>query len=158
MRLATEFGTAKNSIPAVRTEPIIPPTMAAMIDPPRWFMSGAATHQCALRVFLAAFAGSQQHSVFALPVLLLVPHLGLHRTNDVLRAKTSGRAGADARHGRAGTDDGEPGIAFKAVAFGAGERRARLVALAIVDDAELVPGERILVVAADRGLQHLLGL
>src|SRR3546814_4343175 len=38
------------------------------------------------------------------------------------------------------------------------ERGPRLVALAVVDDAELVPGERVLVVAVDGVLEHALGL
>ena len=50
------------------------------------------------------------------------------------------------------------GLAFEIVALGGGQRGARLVALAVVDDAELVPGEGIVVVAADRGAEHALGL
>ena len=44
------------------------------------------------------------------------------------------------------------------VALGGGERGARLVALAVVDDAELIPGEGIVVVAPDGDAQHPLRL
>src|SRR3546814_17839934 len=42
--------------------------------------------------------------------------------------------------------------------LGGGERGTGMVALAVVDDAELIPGEGIAVVAHHRGLQNLLGL
>ena len=66
---------------------------------------------------------------------------------DVLRAKPVGRAGRNAHHRPLGIGQSELRIAFEAVALGGGERGARLVALAVVDDAELIPGEGIVVVA-----------
>src|SRR3546814_10918163 len=57
------------------------------------------------------------------------------------------------------SSDLEPRLStLKAIAFGRGERRARLIALVRIDDAELIPGERILVVERDRRFQHSLGL
>ena len=49
-------------------------------------------------------------------------------------------------------------LADEIVALGGGERGARLIALAVVDDAELVPGEGVGIVAADGDSEHSLGL
>ena len=48
--------------------------------------------------------------------------------------------------------------ALEVAPLGGRQRRPGRIAFAVVDDPELVPGERILIVAVDRGLQHLLGL
>ena len=53
---------------------------------------------------------------------------------------------------------GELHLAVHRLLLGAGEAGARGVAARLVDHAELIPGERVLAVARDRGLQHALGL
>jgi hypothetical protein len=49
------------------------------------------------------------------------------------------------------------GSPLEVVALGGGERGPARIALAVVDDAELVPGEGVGIVAADGGAKHALG-
>src|SRR5690349_8087661 len=78
--------------------------------------------------------------------------LGLHRRagdhRNVLRPKPVGCAGRDALQRLLGIGKREPRLVLQIVALCRGQGGAAVIALAIVDDAELVPGERIAVVAA----------
>ena len=104
-----------------------------------------------------AKAGDQARSSSRPPARAISGHLpaapprcdGAARDHrDVLRAQPVGRADRQAHHRPLGIGQSELRLAGQIVALGGGERGARLVALAVVDDAELVPGEGIVVVAA----------
>src|SRR6476661_1319641 len=68
-----------------------------------------------------------------------------------------GAARGDAAHRQLGIGERELGLAFEIVALRRRQRRARLVALAVIDDAELIPGEGIAVVAGNGRAKHALG-
>ena len=82
---------------------------------------------------------------------------GARNHRDVLGAQPIGRADLNAHHRPLGIGQSELRLAVQIVALGGGERGARLVALAVVDDAELIPGEGIVVVARDGDPKHALG-
>src|SRR5690242_20905563 len=90
---------------------------------------------------------SQRSRLLLIPVsLVLLGELGLRYHGDVLGAKPVRAAGRDSLHRHSGAGIGELGIAFEIAALGGRQRRSSFIALAVIDDSELVPGERILVV------------
>ena len=111
--------------PAINAAPIAPPPIAAI---------------------------QQRPPIFA-HLFLVFPDLFLGHHGDVLGAKIVGVVLGDAAHRHFGAGQRELGIALEVVALGGGERGARRIAFIFIDDAELVPGEGIVVVAADRVLE-----
>ena len=101
--------------------------------------------------FPAARAPRKRHLAVPPPPLL---DRASRDHGDVLRAQPIGRADLDAHQRPLGIGQSELGLALEVVALGGGERRPGLVALAVVDDAELVPGEGIVVVARDGEPKH----
>src|SRR3546814_9495232 len=80
-------------------------------------------------------------------------HLGASHHRNILCTDPVGGALGQSLHRHFGITQREPRLStLKAIAFGRGERGARLIALVRIDDAELIPGERILVV--ERSEEH----
>src|SRR5438309_9890670 len=106
---------------------------------------------------LAWAAALSCRSLAAFLVLLLL-QFGLRHHDDILRAKPVRTSRRNPFHRHLGAGEGHAGVAFEVAALGGRERGPRFVALAVVDDAELIPGERILIVARHGDLQDLLSL
>ena len=74
-----------------------------------------------------------------------------------MRTKPIRSSGRDSTHGEFRASQCLARIVLKVVSLRRRQRRAGFVAFAIVDDAQLVPGERVLVIAAHGPLEDLLG-
>ena len=134
MRLLRNCGAAKQQHGGGQHRPIIPPITAAPSD------------ELLLTVSVT--------SLYFLSFL----QLGLGDHGDVLSTKIVGSSSRNPAHCHFGTGQCEFRIAFEIAALRGRKRRARRIALLVVDDPQLVPGERVLIVAADRCLQDRLRL
>src|SRR3546814_5651043 len=72
---------------------------------------------------------------------------------DILRANPVRRAALQPAQGHFGIHQRRAVIALQAVSLGRGERGPRPVALEVIDEAKLIPGKGIFVVASDGQLQ-----
>src|SRR5678816_980738 len=124
MRLLMNCGAATSRTAAVSTDPTTPPTIAGTSDP-----------------------------LLSVTALLVLLQLGLRHHGDVLGAKIVRSSGGNPAHGHFGTRQRELRIALEIVAFRGCQRCPRRIAFAVVDDAQLVPGKRVLIVDGDRCLQ-----
>src|SRR6476620_8480797 len=98
-----------------------------------------------------AIAGAQRFrtdfpSVVTLFLALVVLELGLGDHGDILRPKIVRRSGAKPGHRRPRRAQRLLGLALKVILLGRGERGAGLIALAVIDRADDIPGERVVVV------------
>src|SRR4051794_10918214 len=116
-----------------------------MAPPP----SNAPSRAAASAPFQLAKKGDARGSAAAVvAMLLLALDLGLRDHRDVLRANPGGGAGGDGAQRLLGIGQSELRLAFEIVALGRGQRRPPLVAFAIVDDAELIPGVGIGIISS----------
>src|SRR4051794_27769211 len=91
-------------------------------------------------------------------MLLVALDLGARHHGDVLGPDPVARAGRERLQRLLGMGEREARFAFQIVALRGRQRGAALVPFAVVDDAELVPGVGIGIVAADGAAQHRFGL
>src|SRR5688572_14994062 len=93
------------------------------------------------------------------PLTVPLPRDGGPRNHRyILSAKPIGRTDRNPHHRLLGIRQCERRLTLEIVAFCGRQSRPRGVSFAIIDDAQLVPGEGIVVVALDGDPEHPLGL
>src|SRR3954454_6267892 len=122
-------------------------SMLTRLLPPRPPLRGAT---------IGLFGSFLVFFLVAVPLIFL-GEFGTRHHGDVLRSKPVRRVARNALHRHLCAGISELGIVLEVAALGGGKRRARRIALAVINDAELVPRKWVLVVPIDRYLQDLLG-